>query len=78
MREMHGGAALTLPPRHNLFTSPRLRGEVDRAKRGRVRETLSSSLPLRLPLTPTLTPQAGRGSAGIAGRGEKKEGASHA
>src|SRR6187551_1825364 len=43
------------------FTSPRLRGEVDRAKRGRVRGS-HRSLVRKPPLTPTLSPQAGRGS----------------
>src|SRR6266700_2253664 len=39
------------------ITSPRVRGEVDRAKRGRVRGPRK-----QMPLTPPLSPQAGRGS----------------
>jgi hypothetical protein len=43
-------------------TSPRLRGEVgSRACAIRVRGTLHEFGPWRLPLTPTLSPQAGRG-----------------
>ena len=45
------------------LTSPRWRGEVDRAQRGRVRGPLreSEQVAWRSPLTPTLSPQAGRG-----------------
>jgi hypothetical protein len=43
-------------------TSPRLRGEVDAAKRRRVRGDSQALRPLTGPLTPTLSPQAGRGS----------------
>jgi A/G-specific adenine glycosylase len=44
-----------------LVASPRVRGEVDRGNRGRVRGTLSESNSPKEPLTPTLSPRAGRG-----------------
>jgi hypothetical protein len=47
------------------FTSPRLRGEV--GPQGRVRGDLSELYLSNLPLTPTLSPQAGRGSAPLSG-----------
>src|ERR1700726_3080082 len=40
-----------------FFTSPRLRGEVDRAKRGRVRGLSTRFRFAERPLTPTLSPQ---------------------
>ena len=61
------GHRLAHPPRGgrvraaglSFFTSPRLRGEVGRAKRGRVRGTLVLSRFAKLPLTPTLSPAKG-------------------
>jgi hypothetical protein len=47
------------------FTSPRLRGQVDRVKRGRVRGALQALNISTVPLTPTLSPQAGRGSTPV-------------
>jgi hypothetical protein len=54
----------------SVFTSPRLRGEVDaRSRSGRALGEGGHPLlrRLQMPLTPTLSPQAGRGSAPNAG-----------
>src|SRR5690242_19368182 len=56
MRETH----------EDFFTSPRLRGEV--APKARVRGSLQEHGAWRLPLTPTLSPHAGRGSRASTGR----------
>ena len=57
------------------FTSPRLRGEV--GARSAPGEGVQLSMEL-YPLTPTLSPQAGRGSAAGASRGKRSNGAGHA
>jgi hypothetical protein len=49
-------------PSRAEFTSPRVRGEVGALLRARVRGLLRESEPVEAPLTPTLSPQAGRGS----------------